>query len=181
MNESQRIYLLLKFMNNINLSEKNEFLTNKPKMERKAKRVCVAKKYRSYENMQDWLDDEDNEYVGRKLPPHWVGGAIMETSFFANPFKVIKKSDDPKKFDGEIDELLEDIEESLNIAKKKKFTLKDSLTLYENYLFGLEMMDEDKFNEELEKLKGKNLGCFCIPSNNCHADILAKLVNERFE
>lgn len=34
-----------------------------------------------------------------------------------------------------------------------------------------------RLSEDLHKLKGKRLGCFCKPKR-CHGDFLAKLVNE---
>ncbi len=32
-------------------------------------------------------------------------------------------------------------------------------------------------NANIEKLKGKNLACFCLPSKPCHADVLLALAN----
>jgi len=56
----------------------------------------------------------------------------------------------------------------------KKYTLDESLNLYEKHI----RSNEELFNS-LHELKDKELGCWCKP-NRCHGDILIKLLKERF-
>ena len=101
----------------------------------------------NYANLKEWMDDENNEYVGRS-------GVVFidkqrfpkESSQFANPYKIGK--------DGPRDEVLN---------KYKKY-ITDKLST------------DEFLRKELIKLKGKNLGCWCKPEN-CHADILIELLN----
>lgn len=52
---------------------------------------------------------------------------------------------------------------------------KDVVTLYRIYIKGCIEDNPDYF--DIEKLRGKNLACFCKPNELCHADILLDLVN----
>ena len=53
----------------------------------------------------------------------------------------------------------------------KKYGLDDCLKLYEEYV-------RTNLYNDLDELKGKIMGCWCIP-NKCHGDILIKLFNEK--
>lgn len=86
-----------------------------------------------YQNLKEWMEDEDNVYIGRK-------GVVFidskrfpeESSTFCNPYKVGKDGDRKE------------------VVKK-----------YRRHLKKL-MKDEDVL-EEMRELKGKNLGCWCKP------------------
>jgi hypothetical protein len=52
------------------------------------------------------------------------------------------------------------------------------LELYEIYI--REKIKKEEGFEELKKLRGKVLGCWCHPEK-CHGDILLKIINEMFE
>lgn len=98
--------------------------------------------------MQEWCNDENNAYVGR------AGIVFINnerypklSSPFCNPFKICKNN-----------------------------TREEVLIKYENYLEELLKNNETMVNELL-KLKGKNLGCWCHPEP-CHADILLKYINK---
>jgi len=54
----------------------------------------------------------------------------------------------------------------------KKYGRLVCLEMYENYIRNSVLFDE------LEELQGKELGCWCKPQN-CHGDILIKLLNEK--
>ena len=103
------------------------------------------------ENLREWMNDENNVYIGR-------AGIVFidnqrfpkESSIWANPYKV-----------GE---------------KKGQYTREESLQLYETYIRE-KIKSSDTMKEELNKLKGKTLGCWCHPEP-CHGDILLKIVNE---
>lgn len=55
-----------------------------------------------------------------------------------------------------------------------KPSLERCLDLFAAYLRG-RLADNPDF---LEPLRGKNLGCWCKPSELCHADVLLRLANE---
>lgn len=99
-----------------------------------------------YQNLQEWMKDEKNVYIGRRgvvfidkkrFPQH--------NSIFANPFRINK-----------------------NLSRD------DVCKKYEEYITK-RLKNEPKLKEELNKLKGKNLGCWCHPEK-CHGDILLKLL-----
>lgn len=102
-------------------------------------------------DLEMWMKQPGNVYVGR--PGRiFIGAGPKKKIFhyqgskFANPFKV-----------GEED---------------GKYTLSESLELYEEYLKKSGLIDS------LEELRGKNLGCFCNQSGECHAKILANILNQ---
>lgn len=102
-----------------------------------------------YSNLQDWINDPNNVYIGRK-------GIIFinnqrfpkENSIWHNPYKLQSNSNE----------------------KDREFVLQQ----YEIHLKNL--LKQDFYKIELQKLKGKNLGCWCKP-NKCHGDILLKYIN----
>ncbi len=100
-----------------------------------------------YDNLEEWINDKNNVYIGRK-------GVVFinkvrypkEDSIWCNPFKIDE------------DNNREDV-----IKKYKKYIIK-------------KINDENLLNE-LMKLKGKNLGCWCSPEA-CHGDVLKKLIEK---
>ncbi len=103
------------------------------------------------ENLREWMKDEENVYIGR-------AGIVFidnvrfpkESSIWANPYKV-----------GD---------------KKGQYEREESLKLYENYIRE-KIKGSESMKEELLKLKGKNLGCWCKPEG-CHGDVLMKILEE---
>ncbi len=103
------------------------------------------------ENLREWMKDEENVYIGR-------AGIVFidnvrfpkESSIWANPYKV-----------GD---------------KKGQYEREESLRLYENYIRE-KIKGSEIMKEELLKLKGKNLGCWCKPEG-CHGDVLMKILEE---
>lgn len=101
-----------------------------------------------YDNLKEWVDDENNIYIGRK-------GVVFinkirfpkNSSNFANPYKIGK--------DGTREEV---------ILKYKKYI--------ENKL-----ENNKDLVSELLLLKGKNLGCWCYPEI-CHGNILLELIDK---
>ena len=97
-------------------------------------------------NLETWMNDERNVYVGR-AGRIFIGSGANKRIFhyagskFANPYKV--------KPHGE-------------------YTTQKSLDLYKKYLVSSGLIND------IEELRGKNLGCFCDQSGECHAKILAK-------
>ena len=101
-----------------------------------------------YKNLQEWMEDQNNVYIGR-------AGIVFidkqrfpkQSSNFANPFKIGK--------DGTHNEVIEK---------------------YKNYI--TKKLEEDiLLQEELLKMKGKNLGCWCAPEP-CHGNILLELLSD---
>lgn len=101
-----------------------------------------------YDNLKEWIDDENNVYIGRK-------GIVFidktrfpqNSSKFANPFKIGK--------DG---------------------TREEVLLKYKNYIVNRLESDNDLI-DELLLLKDKNLGCWCYPEM-CHGNIILELIEK---
>jgi hypothetical protein len=111
-----------------------------------------------YRDLKSWCEDPENEYVGRK-------GVVFITdtqgqksrypkkdSKWANPFKISKTQ-----------------------------TREDVLELYKKYIISRleDPKDQEITYEELKKLRGKKLGCWCAPED-CHADILVTLSSKKY-
>ena len=114
---------------------------------------CKVKYIRpEYDNLKIWMEDSNNVYVGRagvvfiKKEDGEKERFPKRSSIFANPFKIGS--------DGSRDEVLE----KYRIYITKKLDNNNSL------------------QEELLKLEGKNLGCWCAPEP-CHANILLELID----
>lgn len=115
-----------------------------------------------YNNLKEWIDDDQNVYIGR-------GGVVFVAkerypkynSIWANPYKsTLKKKPDVVEIRKEHERLVEK---------------------YEIYIRG--RLDDENDTiitvDSLSKLKGKRLGCWCVGSGNqCHGDVLVKLINE---
>ena len=103
-----------------------------------------------YKNLQEWMKDPNNVYIGR-------AGIVFidkqrfpkQSSNFANPFKIGK--------DGTRNEVI----------KKYKTYITNKLN------------NNEELQKELINLEGKNLGCWCHPEP-CHGDILLELIKEYF-
>ena len=59
---------------------------------------------------------------------------------------------------------------------KEGRTAEDCVRLYENMLSRLKESEQQKI---IDKLKGKNLSCWCKIGNACHADSLLKFCNKK--
>lgn len=102
----------------------------------------------TYNNLKEWIDNENNIYIGRK-------GVVFidknrfpkNSSNFANPYKIGK--------DG---------------------TREEVLFKYKNYILNKLENNKDLVSELL-LLKGKNLGCWCYPEI-CHGNILLELIDK---
>ena len=103
-----------------------------------------------YQDLSEWMADSNNVYVGRK-------GIV-----FINGERFPKKDSlwaNPYKIN-------------------KDSTRETVIDRYKKYIIE-KLENDDKLMEELKLLKGKTLGCWCHPEE-CHADVLVKLVNEYF-
>ena len=113
---------------------------------------CKVKYIRpKYNNLKDWMDCENNIYIGRS------GIVFIDNkrfpsrqSNFANPFKLGK--------DG---------------------TREEIINKYKVYITN--KLDNDKFlRQELINMKGKKLGCWCYPAP-CHGNVLLDLIVHYYE
>jgi hypothetical protein len=98
------------------------------------------------DNLLDWLDNDACLYIGRDMS-YYVDGAYK--SKWHNPYKVAK----PGKI----------------YKTGTYYSLDESLILYEEHVKNSSLVND------LEELRGKELGCWCKP-NRCHGDILVKLL-----
>ena len=107
----------------------------------------------NYNTIQEWMNHPNHEYIGRR-------GIVFinkerfpkQDSIWANPFKIGR--------DGTRDDVL---------CKYEKL-LRDKL--YTNDVF-----EASTYKQDLLKLDGKILGCWCKPEP-CHGDVLLKLIEE---
>lgn len=100
-----------------------------------------------YSNLKEWCEDCNNIYIGRK-------GVVF------------------------IDKIRFPYESSIwaNPFKITKESGRDEcIEQYEKYI-RKKIIDENLI-EELLKLKGKKIGCWCKPEK-CHGDVLLKLIEE---
>lgn len=86
-----------------------------------------------YNNLEEWINDKNNVYIGRK-------GVIFinnvrypkENSIWHNPFKIDENND------------------RISVIKK-----------YKKYI--IKKINDENLLDELMKLKNKKLGCWCSP------------------
>ena len=111
-----------------------------------------------YKNLKEWMNDESNVYIGR------AGVVFVDNvrfppnnSEWANPFKIGKHGD-----------------------------RSCVLNMYQEYI-KQKLKSDQKLQQKMAKLKGKNLGCWCVDSPVCcesgpvicHGQILLKLIEEQ--
>lgn len=106
-------------------------------------------KSHGYNNLLEWMSNEkDNIYIGRGRIVFIDGVRFPPTdSMWANPFKINKNQ-----------------------------SREEVLLMYSEYIEKKLESDNNLINELL-KLKGKNLGCWCKPKC-CHGDILIKMIEK---
>ena len=110
---------------------------------------CKVKYIRpKYHNLREWIEDENNIYIGRS-------GIV-----FINKERYPKKSSP-----------------FCNIFKiGKDGSRKEVISKYKNYILN-KLENNQKLKEELFLMKNKNLGCWCHPEP-CHGDVLLEIINE---
>ncbi len=109
---------------------------------------CKVKYIRpQYNDLEEWTKDENNVYIGR-------GGVVF--------IKGKRFPSKPSPFCNPF-------------VIGKNGSRDEVLIKYEEYI--KEKLKDPSFKEELLKLKGKKLGCWCKPEK-CHGDILLKFINK---
>ena len=112
--------------------------------------ASLRKKYGSQINLENWIANPNNLYVGRYGRIFITDPTTGEKRIFhysgskwQNPYKVGK-------------------------VGKDHYSLDESLNLYREYLIQTNLV------KDIGELSGKNLGCFCDQAGPCHAKILVE-------
>ena len=101
-----------------------------------------------YKNLQEWMADSKNVYIGRARIVFINNKRFPENdSPFCNPYKISKN-------------------------KSREEVIQE----FEKYIIDKILADEG-FRYQLLELRGKNLGCWCHPEP-CHGHILLKIINK---
>jgi hypothetical protein len=110
--------------------------------------VSQSNIYPKYKNLQEWINDSKNAYIGRSGVMCIDGKKIFrQGSIFGNPFKIGQ--------DGTRDDVIKKYKQ--HIEKKLK--------------------ESDDLKKQLIELNGKTLGCWCKPEK-CHGDVLLELIDK---
>lgn len=97
--------------------------------------VKVAHIRPKYNNLEDWMNDPNNAYVGRRGVVFIDGQRFpKQDSIWHNPFKINKDND-----------------------------RKAVIQRYETYI--IDKIKRENLKNELLNLKNKNLGCWCEPED----------------
>lgn len=104
-------------------------------------------KQQGYNNLEEWLKNPKNKYVGRKgrlyITEHGKKRIFNYSgSDFANPYKL-----------------------------SENMSLEQSLKLYKQHL------EQSGLIKRIEELRGYNLGCWCLPDQKCHIDVLLSVLS----
>ena len=150
LSREQKLLLLTKFSKNEKLDYEMANIENS-----KTSVVCVKVGHirPKYSNLKEWMKNDNNIYIGRK-------GIVFikdeegnnsrypkNDSIWHNPFKITKDS-----------------------------TRTIVLDSYEKYL-DKKLKEKPELINDLLKLKGKTLGCWCHPEP-CHGDVLVKYIEK---
>lgn len=103
-----------------------------------------------YANLMEWMEDENNVYIGRKGIVFINGKRFPNSdSIWANPYKV------------------------------KDVGRTEAIEMYRTYIINKlrnENSNQRNLFNELARLKGKNLGCWCVPEP-CHGDVIVEMIS----
>ena len=118
--------------------------------------VKVAEIRPEYNNLKEWCQDQNNVYIAR-------GGIVFIKDEQGN-----NKRYPPK--------------DSIwaNPFKVEKYPNENCVDLYREYITA-KLNNGEISREELEKLRGKRLGCWCKKKNvevPCHGDVILELLNQ---
>jgi hypothetical protein len=110
---------------------------------------CKVKFIRpKYNNLKEWMEDKNNVYIGRK------GIVFIDKERYPKKSSIFSN---PYKVG-------------------KDGTRKEVVEKYRKYI--KKRVEDPLINKELNKLKGKNLGCWCYPEL-CHGNILLDIINSK--
>jgi len=119
-------------------------------IETKVINIRVANIRPQYNNLKEWMKDNNNVYIGR------CGVLVIdnvrfpkENSIWANPYKI---------------------DDSNGITRN------NVIEKYRTYIIQ-KIENNDILKQKLLQMKGKTLGCWCKPLV-CHGDVLVELINK---
>ena len=126
-----------------------KFDDNEEKSQTQVINVGISNIRPEYNNLYEWMKNKDEHvYIGRKGVVFINGVKFpLNDSIWANPYKINEKQSREKV-----------------------------IQLYSEYIQEKLESDNNLVNELL-KLKGKKLGCWCKPEC-CHGDILVELIKK---
>ena len=104
-----------------------------------------------YDNLEKWMKDENNVYIGRR-------GIVF-----------IKNENGQKERFPKVDSIWHN-----PFKIKGDMTREDVILKYKEYIED-KLKNDESLRESLVKLKGKKLGCWCKPEK-CHGDVLIELI-----
>jgi len=110
--------------------------------------VKVANLRPKYKDLADWIKDTNNVYIGRK------GIVFIEGKRYPTMDSVWHN---PYK-------ISENTDRKTVIQKYREYIIKK--------------IKDEHLENELEKLRGKTLGCWCKPEA-CHGDVLIEILNNK--
>jgi len=134
---------------NFNPNSNNNSSLNLPK------RVCIKQKnllQLGYSNLEEWLKNPNNLYVGRR-GRIFIGSGTEKRVFFypqskwGNPYKI---KDHPN------------------------ITIDNLILLYKQHLITSGLINQ------IDELLNKNIGCFCDLKDRCHTDVLISNLSEKY-
>ena len=107
-----------------------------------------------YDNLKEWMNDPNNVYIARK-------GIV-----FIHNEKLGKKTRFPEK-DSKF----------ANPFTVKEYGREKAIELYKKSIQE-KIANGQITRKELDKLKGRTLGCWCKPNEDCHGDVLIEFINQ---
>ncbi len=99
----------------------------------------------AFNNLREWMSDSNNVYIGRK------GIVFIDNKRFPSADSIWAN---PFKIDNH-------------------HTREDVIVRYRTYI--KQKIRDEHLDDELQKLCGKHLGCWCYPEP-CHGDVLVELI-----
>ncbi len=114
----------------------------------KTKCVNIKVKYirPEYNNLKEWMEDPNNVYIGRR------GIVFIDGERFPKENSIWHNPFRVTKLNN------------------REFIVNE----YRKYI--VDYIKNNNLEDELKKLKNKNLGCWCHPEK-CHGDVLIELIN----
>mmetsp|Transcript_32436 Transcript_32436/g.71662 ORF Transcript_32436/g.71662 Transcript_32436/m.71662 type:complete len:163 (+) Transcript_32436:84-572(+) len=122
-----------------------------------------------YQNLQEWMLDDDHIYIGRKGVVFIDGKRFpAEDSLFCNPFRLGPASKGKRSRSA--------AERGSSDVRNRESAERDQVVeRYRQYMVG-KLRDGTISRAAFEALRGKVLGCWCAPLL-CHGHVLAELLD----
>jgi len=137
-------------------------------------RVCnVSKKYIKPLNLKEWCENSDNVYIGRGNVIRNIKDWKHEGSMYYNPYKTVKVRDKTTNEEIEYIGMVKSRNATVCTLIKRKDYPSEVVDLYRKYV-----LSSQTLMENLETLRNKNLGCWCVGEQEyCHGLVLKELLD----